>query len=85
MSSFHLLPIIWTVVATGQAGSSSFVSLAVPPIVLFRMLHSYYSVLFVFFQVVTFLCLSNRIVRTCRRDHRAVSSYFDFGREQGNL
>lgn len=40
ISSFHLLPIIWTVVATGQAWSSSLVNRYSTS---FRMLHSCYS------------------------------------------
>lgn len=43
ISSFHLLPIIWTVVATGQAGSSSLVNRYSTS---FRMLHSCYSAAF---------------------------------------
>ena len=46
IKSFHLLPIKATVVATGQAGSSSFVStLFSPPIVSNIMLHHHYSLL----------------------------------------
>lgn len=43
ISSFHLLPIIWTVVATGQAWSSSLVNRYSTS---FRMLHSCYSAAF---------------------------------------
>ena len=48
-----------------------------------EMLYSNCNVPFVFFQVVTFLCLSNRIVRTCRWDYRAVSSYLQKAKRIG--